>query len=513
MAVRLKPKPKAVPDIAPQTVAVDAVARLVDTVSNRAILMLDSNGIVTSWGAAAEDLFGWTAAEICGRGVEALFAPTVLCDLRTLLLRAARGEQIQADYAYCRKDGATFRAITAIAASDRIVGQDLGFRFVIRDVTAERALPSAIEANNTLLHAILKTVPSAMIVIDDRGRIQMFSATAEALFGYAEAEVIGRNVSMLMPSPDREAHDAHLLHYYNTGQAKVIGHKRRVLGVRKDGTTFAHELVVGETRDDGTRVFTGFIRDLTAREEADAKLAELQAELLHIARVSAMGTMASALAHELNQPLAAVAAYVETSIAVLRAGAADAAVVVERALTDAAGEAHRAGKIIRRLREFVARGRVDKAVEPLGAVIEDACTLGAIGAKNRGIEIERVVDPHCGSVLVDRIQIQQVLVNLLCNAVEASPPDCHGVIRIAARPLGEFAQVTVSDRGLGLAPEITPNLFGAFATSKPDGMGLGLSICRTIIEAHGGRIWAEPQPVGTAFHFTVPRTLEESRHD
>jgi len=260
-------------------------------------------------------------------------------------------------------------------------------------------------------------------------------------------------------------------------------------------------------------VFTGFIRDLTQRESAAAQLAELQSELLHISRVTAMGTMASTLAHELNQPVTAVANYVETSLALLQAGTPGSDGIVQEALAEAAAEAHRAGKIVRRLRDFVARGELDKTVEALGDIVDDARALGMVGAATPAIEIERAIDPATGPVLVDRVQIQQVLINLMRNAVEATPAGRGGMIRVTARRQGDFAQVTVTDSGAGLAPGIVANMFGAFASTKRDGMGLGLSICRTIIEAHGGRIWAESRPIGTAFHFTVPRAGREIRDD
>ncbi|MET3826220.1 signal transduction histidine kinase [Sphingomonas sp. PvP055] len=223
--------------------------------------------------------------------------------------------------------------------------------------------------------------------------------------------------------------------------------------------------------------------------------------------------MASTLAHELNQPVTAVANYVETSLAVLQAGAPDSVAIVEEALAEAASEALRAGKIVRRLRDFVARGELDKTVEAVGDIVEDACALGMVRATTAAVRVERAIDPATGSVLVDRVQIQQVLINLMRNAVEAIPADSGGVVRVTARRQGDFAQVTVSDSGGGLNPAIVANMFGAFASTKRDGMGLGLSICRTIIEAHGGRIWAESRPVGTAFHFTVPLANPETRDD
>src|SRR5690606_22686780 len=163
------------------------------------------------------------------------------------------------------------------------------------------------------LRSILETVPDAMVVIDEKGRIISFSKAAERMFGFAEAELLGENVSALMPSPDRERHDGYLQRYLETGEKKIIGIGRLVTARRRDGTTFPMELSVGEATIGAERIFTGFIRDLTERQEAEKRLHTLQDELAHVSRVTAMGTLATSIAHELNQPLTAIANYVETA--------------------------------------------------------------------------------------------------------------------------------------------------------------------------------------------------------
>jgi two-component system sensor kinase FixL len=163
------------------------------------------------------------------------------------------------------------------------------------------------------LASILNTVPDAMVVIDDAGLIRDFSPAAERTFGWTATEVAGQNVKLLMPEPYREAHDGYLERYYRTGEKRIIGKGRVVVGVRRDGSTFPLELAVGEMKAGGQRYFTGFIRDLTERQQAEARLQELQNELVHISRLTALGEMASALAHELNQPLSAIANYLKGS--------------------------------------------------------------------------------------------------------------------------------------------------------------------------------------------------------
>jgi two-component system, LuxR family, sensor kinase FixL len=163
------------------------------------------------------------------------------------------------------------------------------------------------------LRSILSTVPDAMVVIDPRGTIRSFSAAAQRMFGYDESDVLGENVSMLMPSPDRERHDAYMDRYMATGERRIIGIGRLTTARRRDGTTFPIELAIGEARAGEERLFTGFIRDLTERQQTQRRLQDLQVELGHVGRVSAMGTLAAALAHELNQPLSAIATYMEAA--------------------------------------------------------------------------------------------------------------------------------------------------------------------------------------------------------
>ena len=356
------------------------------------------------------------------------------------------------------------------------------------------------------LRSILATVPDAMVVIDEAGTILSFSAAAERMFGYAEDEVIRRNVKMLMPSPDRERHDGYLLNYLMTGERKIIGIGRVTTALHRDGSTFPIELSVGEARLGGHRIFTGFIRDLTERQRTLLRLQDLQSELAHVGRVSEMGTLASSLAHELNQPLTAVASYCEGARELLEQDPDEQALAMAReALDEAAQQAVRAGQIVRRLRDFMSNGEMEQRVESLQRLINEANALALVGSREHGIDVQLSLDPAADKVCVDRIQIQQVLVNLIRNAIDAmidAPQRCLSV-RTSLRGAG-LVEVTVEDTGAGISDTVAPQLFQPFVTSKENGMGIGLSICRTIVEAHGGRVWFKPREGGgTAFHFTM----------
>ena len=370
-------------------------------------------------------------------------------------------------------------------------------------------------AREAHVNSILETVPEAMIVIDERGIIQSFSTTAERQFGYTPSEVLGQNVKMLMPSPYREDHDDFLVRYLRTGERKIIGMGRVVVGERKDGSTFPMELAVGEARSGNRRFFTGFVRDLSESQKTEARLQELQAELVHVSRLTAMGEMASALAHELNQPLSAIANYMKGSRRLLEDETDERTLKLRDALDKAGDQALRAGEVIRRLREFAARGESEPRVENVRKLIEEASALALVGAKDLGVRVLLSFAPHVDLVLADKVQIQQVLLNLIRNAVEAMEKSPKRELIISTAPDDEdMVRITVSDTGTGIAPHIGHQLFQPFFTTKRHGMGIGLSISRTIIEAHGGRISVTPNPGGGAiFRFTLPAvSKEEAEH-
>ncbi|MBR0752391.1 PAS domain S-box protein [Bradyrhizobium jicamae] len=360
------------------------------------------------------------------------------------------------------------------------------------------------------LQSILDTVPEAMIVIDERGLMRSFSATAERLFGWRPEEVIGKNVSLLMPAPYRTEHDSYLQRYRKTGERRIIGIGRIVVGERKDGSTFPMELAVGEAQVGTERLFTGFVRDLTERRTQERRMQELQSELIHVSRLTAMGEMASSLAHELNQPLAAITSYLRGASTLLKADAGNRARVRE-ALDKSADQALRAGDIIKRLREFVAKGETQHTLENPAILLEEAAALALVGAKEQGVRVSLRCDRELPDILADKIQIQQVALNLIRNAIEAMETCARREIDIAVGRQGAFARFSVADSGTGIAPEIAEHLFQPFVTSKENGMGVGLSICRTIVEAHGGQIAAKANDGGgTIFEFTLPFAEPES---
>uniref|UniRef100_UPI002AC9F22F Putative Sensory box protein,Sensor protein FixL n=1 Tax=Pseudomonas putida (strain ATCC 47054 / DSM 6125 / CFBP 8728 / NCIMB 11950 / KT2440) TaxID=160488 RepID=UPI002AC9F22F len=281
---------------------------------------------------------------------------------------------------------------------------------------------------------------------------------------------------------------------------------------RKDGSLFWNELSITPVHNEADQLtyYIGIQRDVTEHQQTQARLQELQSELVHVSRLSAMGEMASALAHELNQPLAAISNYMKGSRRLLAGSSDPNTPKVESALDRAAEQALRAGQIIRRLRDFVARGESEKRVESLSKLIEEAGALGLAGAREQNVQLRFSLDPGADLVLADRVQIQQVLVNLFRNALEAMAQSQRRELVVTNTPAADdMIEVEVSDTGSGFQDDVIPNLFQTFFTTKDTGMGVGLSISRSIIEAHGGRMWAESNASGGAtFRFTLPAADE-----
>jgi two-component system, LuxR family, sensor kinase FixL len=474
--------------------------------SDDAIIGKTLDGIVTDWNHGAQSLFGYEADEVVGKSLSLLLPPGHQDDMGAILARIRRGERVEHfETRRRRKDGTIVDVSLTVSPVFNDEGQLIGASKVARDITAMKHAHAELAAREAHLEAILASVPDAMIVIDTQGTVSSFSTAAERLFGYKAPEVVGKNVKILMPAPYREQHDGYLDRYRQTGERRIIGIGRVVVGQRKDGSTFPIELAVAEVQSGARRFFTGFIRDLTERQQTQLRLQELQSELIHMSRFTALGEMASTLAHELNQPLTAAASYLNGVKRLLSNFHSENVPMMRDAVERAADQTLRAGQIIRRLREFVSRGEGERQIEDLRKLIEEASALALVGIKETGVRVIFELDPSVDTVLADKVQVQQVLLNLMRNGIEAMQESARRELAVSThRQEKEMVRIDVADTGSGIAPHIAAQLFQPFVTSKPNGMGVGLSISRTIIEAHGGRLWAEPrEDGGTIFHLTL----------
>ena len=488
------------------------------------------------------------------------------------------------------------------------------------------------QSDDSLFRTLTATAVDGIMVIDDRGIVQVYNEACRRLFQYSPEEVLGRNVSMLMPAPYREQHDGYVKHYKETGVARIIGMGREVQGQRKDGTVFPMYLSVGQGSLLGRQVFVGIIHDLTAlyrersaydqekanlalivessndailsetlegivttwnkaaermfghkaaeiigmpitrlfpehlmheeqeilsrirqgqatehyetervrkngqlinvsvtvspirdasglvigasktvrditeRKAAEERLKLLSTELSHVARVSEMGQLSAAIAHELNQPLTAVLNYTNVAKRLIASTDPASAAKAYEAVSKAGEQAVRAGQIIRRLRDFVEKRESTRTIENINSITEDALALGLIGTKSSDITTHLDLASNSPPILVDRVQIQQVLVNLLRNAAEAMADSPRRVLTISTTGVNNTSvEVMVADTGSGISEELADRLFKPFVTTKPGGMGIGLAISRSIIEAHGGHLSQSPNAGGgTVFQFSLP---------
>ena len=389
------------------------------------------------------------------------------------------------------------------------------------------ALPSRLEYRPSPA-AIVESSNDAIICTDLSGKIASWNPAAEAMFGYRLEEVIGQFI-FLLAVPGREDEMQLILDQISKGER--IQHYETVRR-HKDGRQVAISLTVSPIRGDSGHVVgaSKIARDITDRQRAEAelrrlnetleqrvvkqtaelkevnrKLQELQSELFHAARLSEVGQMAPTLAHELNQPLSAAANSVNAARRLLASGEPHKIEMAPEVMDEAAAEILRAGQIIGRLRAFVVKGETERRVENVAQMVEQARTLALVGVEAAGVRSFFRFDPNVERVFADRVQIQQVLVNLMRNAIEAMTAGTRRELEVRTTLVNEHTiEIAIADSGPGLTEPVANHLFEPFVSTKPGGMGLGLSICRSIVEAHGGCLRSEPNPGGgTVFRFTL----------
>lgn len=355
--------------------------------------------------------------------------------------------------------------------------------------------------------ALMDAAVDAIIIINAEGRIQRFNQAAVRLFEYNEDEVKGRNVNMLMPEPHRSLHDGYLSHYRNTGQASIIGQGREESGRKKSGETFPMLLSVGEIRQAGVRRFVGIIRDLSAFRAAQEQVRQLEEQLLHADRLVILGELTAGIAHEINQPLTAIAAYADAGKSMISRPQPASGEDLQKICERIAQQSRRAAEVVQRLRKLVRSGSVTKSSHDINQIIRNILLLFEYEVKKLGIELVFKPMDSLEPLYVDEVQIQQILVNLVKNSLDAIAESRKqdGRIEIAVSRDGTDALVSVRDNGPGVADDVRARLFDSFFTTKPKGVGLGLSICKSIAAAHGGRLgYTGSQDGGSVFILSLP---------
>ena len=375
------------------------------------------------------------------------------------------------------------------------------------DARKGASLAATATSGGKALQAILDAAVDGVVLTDHRGLIQAFNRSAERLFGYTAGEVLGRNVGILMAAAERAEHDHHIRRYIETGEPHIIGRGREVLAERKGGTSFPIFLSVGVLPDGANPQFLGFVRDLRPEREAQQQQQSLRERLVLASRLAMVGEIASGIAHEVNQPLAAITNYAWASQRLLGASDPDIA-EVRAALQEIGIQAGRAAEIIRRLRRLARGPEMRRESTPLNSLVREIAELMRSDGSRHEVHYELELGSDIPPLSIDGGQIQQSLLNLLWNALhalgasDARPRQVHIRTRLTAE---REVEIEVCDNGPGVPAAIAPRLFEPFFTTKADGTGLGLAMSRTIAEAHGGTLtYRANTPKGACFTMRLP---------
>jgi len=462
----------------------DETVRILDALiesSDDAILAKDLRGTILSWNRGAGRMYGYSAQEAVGRSVSVLMRADGGEELTDLLERIARGERIERHNAVrVTKTGRLIEVSLTLSPIRNASAVVIGALAVARDVTEHNRAIDSLRESEERLRSIVDSAVDAIILIDARGCVESFNFGAEQLFGYAAAEVVGKNVNMLMPSPYRDDHDGYLANYLDTGIAKIIGVGRDVTALRKDGRMLPVRLSVGELTIRGEKKFTGILHDLSARVQMEEQLRE-QAALVRL------GEMAAVIAHEVRNPLAAVRGAIEVIGRRLPQGSREAAVTA-----DIVGRIDTLNQLVTDLLLFARPPKPRPLAMELPTLLGVTTSLLGQDPAHHGIRVE--MSGSVPPILGDSELLKIVFVNVLINSAQAMKGT--GTIRISLTSTETMARIVVSDEGPGIAPEVRDKLFVPFVTTKSRGTGLGLSTVKRLVEAHRGEIHVDCPPSG-----------------
>jgi two-component system, LuxR family, sensor kinase FixL len=379
-------------------------------------------------------------------------------------------------------------------------------------VSERHRLSLALAASESRRAAILNTARDGVLTIDAHGQIQSINQAVERLFELPGNLLIGHDIHDLVDAPP----DLLSRLRRTTGSPAAEAVCWELDARRADGEVFPIELSVGRFDLPGTEQYTLVVRDITSRRTAEARVRQHEAELAHVSRVSLAGEMATGLAHELSQPLTAVSAYARGCLRLL-AGPVPEPALLHEGLAEVVQQADRAGDVLDRLREFVRGGEYRRVLTKVKPLIDAAVSLTRMDAMQQQVEIESRIDSGLPAVFADRIQIEQVLLNLLRNAMDAMEgvnTERRSIAVTARRKSKHAVEISVADSGPGIAAEVTDTIFEPFVTTKPLGMGMGLSISHSIVESHGGSLrMARNVPSGAIFFFDLPTAGSEASTD
>ncbi|QXC53069.1 PAS domain S-box protein (plasmid) [Agrobacterium salinitolerans] len=491
------------------TLQLRAVTTLLDGAS---IIVHEMDGKITNWTTGCEQLYGWTRMEAVGKIVHELLRTQFPLSLPELRRRVAQQGSWSGEVVHHHKNGQKRLIATRWVFVDLGGDQSPVIIQTNNDVTDLKKMQDELARREAHLLSILETVPDAMVVIDATGIISSFSAAAERLFGYGAVEVVGRNVKMLMPDPDRAAHDTYIARYLTTGERRIIGYGRVVTGRRKDGSRFPMELAVGEAIADGNRIFTGFIRDLTSRQKIEEELRQSQ-------KMEAIGQLTGGLAHDFNNLLTVISGNLEMAESKLSDES------VRYLIREAQDAAEDGAKLTSQLLAFGRRQPLNPQRFDIGELIG---TISDLLRRTLGeaIAFAIVVTGFRNEAIVDASQLQNALLNLVINARDAMPKGGALTVEISRVKLdldyahmypsikpGNYVQISVTDTGTGMAPEVKEKAFEPFFSTKEAGAGtgLGLSMVYGFARQSGGNVQLYSEPgQGTSVRIFLPAAMDSA---
>jgi len=471
------------------------------------IVVIDERGTVQVYNEACRRLFQYGPDEVLGRNVKMLMPAPYREEHDGYVDRYRRTNEphiigVGREVSGQRKDGTTFPMYLSVGAGT-LAGKRI-FVGIIHDLTSLNREKAAHEDQTRFLASIVESSNDAIISKTLDGIITSWNHAAEEMFGYTAAEIVGKQISILFP-PERLAEENLIIAKLREGEA--VEHFETVRR-RKDGSDIEISLTISPVYDANGNIVgaSKTARDITERKSAEARLRAVQGELSHVARLTEMGQLSAALAHELNQPLTAVLNYANVAKRLLAMGDPASVGKAGEAITKTGQQALRAGQIIRRLRDFVEKRESKRTIEDINAIAEEAIALGLVGHAAANIKVHRKLAHNPAPLLVDKVQIQQVLVNLMRNAAEAMAESPRRELTITTEAIQDTGvEISVADTGPGIPDEVAKRLFQPFVTTKSGGMGIGLAISRSIVEAHGGNLSMTPnEGGGTVFLFRLP---------
>jgi two-component system, LuxR family, sensor kinase FixL len=477
-------------------------AQELQTILNTAvdgIIVIDARGAIERFNRGAERLFGYPAAEVVGRNVSVLM-PSPDHEqhdgylARYLSTGEARIIGLGREVRGRRRDGSTFPL--HLSVGEMTIGGQRKFTGMLHDLSMRVQHEERRRASEARWQAVIESAVDAIVVIDKHGRVEAFNPAAERLFGYTERELVGQNVTALMPSPYREEHDHYLARYLATGTKKIIGLGREVQGLRRDGTIFPLHLSVGEMNVDGERRFTGILHDLSARTEIEQRLREQTA-------LARLGEMAAVVAHEVKNPLAGIRGAVQIIGGRLPEESTDRRIVGEIvSRIDALSE------LMKDLLVFARPPKPEPTSVDVSRLVAATADLLRQDPAVRDVAVH--IEGSSAPTMADARLLQIVFHNLLVNGAQAMKG--RGDIRVSLRDDDGMCHIEFADGGPGIPPEVLEQIFTPFFTTKARGSGLGLATSRRLIEAHQGTITVEcPDAGGTAVTVRLPTVAPGAR--